>query len=437
MKLSKVTKKFSFKLFWVLICISLFPLFLSSLFSYFFLRVHLEKLAFSKLEKINALSSLEIENLIADAFNDIYVLYYNPILTSKETSIEEKSKELGRIHKYYQLFQDITILDGKGRLITSSGYKFYGKWEANFWFLQAKEKKEIVLSDIYAAISPEEPILAIFAPVLNQENEIDFFIVAQVDLRRLWNIIDFKIGQKGVIFLVNSRGDIIAHSDKKLLFEKVTPNYPLEKNSLLKRGITKFNFNKENYISSFRVIEKYGEHPGHNWHLIVAQPENEIFLPLESLRTQILIFSFLVFSLILFFALFLGIAISRPLKTLTLAAEKVKMGNLEAEVKIKSEDEFGKLASVFNEMIKEIKRSQLSLEEEKTILKIKVKARTKQLEELVESLEDQVKARTQELQKKIEELEKFHQIAIGRELKMIELKKEIEKLKKELEKYKE
>lgn len=40
-----------------------------------------------------------------------------------------------------------------------------------------------------------------------------------------------------------------------------------------------------------------------------------------------------------------------------------------------------------------------------------------------------------ELQKRIKELEQFYDIAIGRELRMIELKKEIKKLKEELKKY--
>lgn len=43
-------------------------------------------------------------------------------------------------------------------------------------------------------------------------------------------------------------------------------------------------------------------------------------------------------------------------------------------------------------------------------------------------LQEEVDKKTKELQEKIEELESFHRIAVGRELKMIELKEEITKL---------
>jgi len=81
---------------------------------------------------------------------------------------------------------------------------------------------------------------------------------------------------------------------------------------------------------------------------------------------------------------------------------------------------------------KELVRARSELEEAKTVLEIKVKARTGELEELSQSLEKKVKVRTKELQEKINQLEKFHKLTVGRELKMVELKKEIKRLKKNL-----
>jgi PAS domain S-box-containing protein len=81
---------------------------------------------------------------------------------------------------------------------------------------------------------------------------------------------------------------------------------------------------------------------------------------------------------------------------------------------------------------KEAKERTEELEEAKNVLEIKVKARTKELSELAQSLEEKVKEKTKELQEKLEELERFQKFAVGRELKMVELKKEVEELKEEL-----
>lgn len=84
--------------------------------------------------------------------------------------------------------------------------------------------------------------------------------------------------------------------------------------------------------------------------------------------------------------------------------------------------------------ITRIKEYQRELEEAKAVLEIKVEARTEKLKELAESLENQVKQRTKELQEKVNEFERFNRLAVGRELKMVELKKELKKLKEKLKK---
>jgi nitrate/nitrite-specific signal transduction histidine kinase len=155
-------------------------------------------------------------------------------------------------------------------------------------------------------------------------------------------------------------------------------------------------------------------------------------------NTWVLVFVF--FFIILFFnVIFVLIFISGilgPLQKLLKGIEEVKKGNLEAKVEINTRDELEILAREFNRMIKEMKEARERLEEEKLVLEIIVGARTKRLKELTEKLEKEVEERTKELKKRIEELEKFHQLTVGRELKMKELKEEIEKLREELKKCK-
>jgi len=89
--------------------------------------------------------------------------------------------------------------------------------------------------------------------------------------------------------------------------------------------------------------------------------------------------------------------------------------------------------------IEELQKTRRMLEEAGVSLEIRVRARTDELLEERKSLERKVQERTKDLEKerrelarRVVELEKFHRAAVGRELKMRELKKEITSLQKEL-----
>ncbi|MBI3534391.1 MAG: hypothetical protein HY072_02745 [Deltaproteobacteria bacterium] len=78
-----------------------------------------------------------------------------------------------------------------------------------------------------------------------------------------------------------------------------------------------------------------------------------------------------------------------------------------------------------------VKTRTLELEQERASLVKKVEAVTHELKHINESLEDRINIRTRELADRMMELEQFNKIAIGRELRMAELKREIAVLKKE------
>jgi len=100
------------------------------------------------------------------------------------------------------------------------------------------------------------------------------------------------------------------------------------------------------------------------------------------------------------------------LKKATLDIQK---GNLDSQITVSTDDEVGELSTTFNQMTRELKASR------------------KKLEDYSQTLEEKVNQRTLQLNAKNQELERFNKMAVGRELKMIELKKTINELTQKIE----
>ncbi len=166
----------------------------------------------------------------------------------------------------------------------------------------------------------------------------------------------------------------------------------------------------------------------------LAQVFTEVERTVDQGVRAILFAAVFIFALAIVLGYFISRSISKPILGIRDAAAKIAQGDIDVTIKPRSNDEIGELAVTFNKMIKDLERSRSALEEAKVVLEIKVRARTKELKDLSESLEQQVKERTKEIQGRMNELERFQKLVIGRELKMIELKKELKKLKKEFKK---
>jgi methyl-accepting chemotaxis protein len=129
-----------------------------------------------------------------------------------------------------------------------------------------------------------------------------------------------------------------------------------------------------------------------------------------------LIIAVAVFVLILLICLFFAISFSRaivlPLKKLTLITQSIASGDMQTQMDpnlLKEKNEIGVLANSFKLMIDNLQKT---------------------LQKLNESNQEILKAKT-DLEQKNNELERMNSIMLGREMKIIELKKEIATLKGE------
>jgi len=147
----------------------------------------------------------------------------------------------------------------------------------------------------------------------------------------------------------------------------------------------------------------------------------EFYFSMQSVRqaTRDMIMIFLL-ALLSFSLVSVGITvilvkrIIKPIGQLTKLAKEVAEGKVVTDIAIDTNDEIGLLSQAFSQMANDLKISREKLEKQNI------------------SLEDEVKKRTNELQKQIDEMSRMQKLMVNRELRMIELKKQLEEAQKKV-----
>ncbi|MDD5774041.1 MAG: HAMP domain-containing protein [bacterium] len=153
-----------------------------------------------------------------------------------------------------------------------------------------------------------------------------------------------------------------------------------------------------------------------------------------------------------FFNLLIARSIVRPLAKLKNATVEINNGKIGTKAEINLKDEIGELAVSFNCMSENLKESSKKIQEEMKYIEVINKELQASMEEAkcsnieLRQSNEKLESATKELhlisnmaqkakeiaEKKVEEVEQFNKIAVGRELRIRELKERITGLEEEL-----
>jgi methyl-accepting chemotaxis protein len=312
-------------------------------------------------------------------------------------------------------------------------------------------QKETYISLVYIDKITSEPMTTIAVPVTDSFGDFKGILMAEVNLKFMWDLVTgIKIGEEGLAYVVDERGNLIAFSDISRVLRGENLTYLKEVNKFVgdEESLEDGQAEISKGIQDAYVLATHVPLGMPAWAVLVELPIREAYQTVIQgigLSIGTIILGIILATLL---GIYLSKRVTKPIEQLTATSQAIAGGNLALRAEVTSRDEVGQLAVAFNEMAdhlsaytteleRKVEERTKELEEAKKVLEVKVEARTKELRELAEKLDEKVKEKTKELRERLEELEKFQKLTVGRELKMIELKKEIQKLKEELENDKE
>ena len=284
-----------------------------------------------------------------------------------------------------------------------------------------------------AIVSPEtgKPTMLFAAPVRDRaspQQSIMGVAVAQLS----WPAISGIVGsnEESVIMLHDKHGQLIAasdESDREQIFKESFINNPQVASALGGSALTsvgpgmmmsggammpqgeKTGAGQPQGQALISAVPELGylHYGGNGWAMSIETPTRVAFA--SATRSAYVFLALMaLLSAALFIAMYalLQLIIVRPVADLMKVADIISRGDMTRRAEVKSKDEIGDLARSFNVMADKVR-------------------------EMYADMEKKVEEKTRELGKKVAELEKTNRFMVDREVRMAELKKEIETLRGE------
>lgn len=296
------------------------------------------------------------------------------------------------------------VLDNSGTVVYDSYGPAIGANEAEEeYYKYSFNFQQPFFSSVRFLIYPYDAAEVIFsAPIVNAEDETIGIVRARYNADVFQDLLrpqELSSGDKSYTVLVDENGLRLAdNSNREALYQPISPLPDYARTTLQIENRIPNSFRPENAIYNGAIsdaIEEYkfeqyfeGDFKDDNqldneiayiaridkmpWFLVYIQ-EQIIASEIAERQADIITLAITFFvTLTGVFAILSARLISRPILKLTQAASQVSKGNLEVETHIRSKDEIGTLAVVFNSM-------------------------TRRLRTIISELEERVAARTQEL----------------------------------------
>ncbi|MBM7869693.1 methyl-accepting chemotaxis protein [Clostridium pascui] len=216
---------------------------------------------------------------------------------------------------------------------------------ARLWYQQAMKAGKMTWTEPYVDEASGKLTVTVAKPVRNSKGELIGVVGADISLDVLSKLVsETRLGKEGHFFIANSKGNILAHTDKVFNNKEIPVKDILDAVTSKKSDTIEYSYNGENNFAVFTTNNKTG------WSIVGEMSYSEIH---ESLSVIFKVIS-IAGVIIIIIAAMLGMIFSKPmiisLHKLVKDMKGIGGGDLTIRSDIKSNDEIGILGSTLNSM---------------------------------------------------------------------------------------
>ncbi|WP_373960587.1 methyl-accepting chemotaxis protein [Vibrio gigantis] len=218
------------------------------------------------------------------------------------------------------------------------------------WYKVPMATGQTVVTEPYIDVATNDLVVTIASPF--RTNGYSGVIGADLNLNTLINDV-VSIEQPGVYaFLVDGKGNVVAHRDRSLALKSVS-NVSNNLSAQKIRSLSQNTEFEELMIDGAESLLSAQKVPHTDWYFTVVIDKTKSFASYRSLLRQSVIFGLIQLAVIAFVAMFIIKKALAPLTTLSSAMEALSKGDgdLTQRITVNSKDEIGTLAHHVNAFI--------------------------------------------------------------------------------------
>ncbi len=240
------------------------------------------------------------------------------------------------------------------------------------------------ISNPYPSANSSAPAIVMAVPISDQKDKLLGFLVGSITLTNdyfIEEIMGFKIGKKGYLYIMSKDRTLILHPDKNRIMKQ---DVPVGSNKLLDKALLGFEGSGQTInsrgipqLASFKSLRTV------DWVLGCVFPKDEAYKPVYRMRSYLITVSAVIIILSITLVWILTKRITFNLKNLTAQVELIRESPPNSyKISIDSTDEVGLLATSFNDLLEKLGDKENALVKQRDLLE----QRTIELEEALEKV---------------------------------------------------